>query len=147
MRKLIWFCCGGVFLIMTASFFAAFEVTRYAYAPGCPNAELKIVEVARGRGFSETTRRLAEAGLIEKPGQFKLFAVINGYDRQIKPGEYEFSTGLSPARILDMLISGKVLLHRLTVPEGYTYRQIAGLVASAGLLSEAAFINAAEDTA
>jgi UPF0755 protein len=146
-KKLILLFCGLLFFFMTASFYAAWDVTRYAYAPGRPDAAVQTVVVAPGEGFSATSRRLAEAGIIEKPRHFTIFARINGYDKQIKAGEYELSAGLSPARILERLISGKVVLHRLTIPEGYTYRQIAGLVASAGFASEAAFIGAAEDVA
>lgn len=145
MKTLILLFCGALFLAMTASFYAALDVTRYAYAPGRPNADLQTVVVAPGQGFSVIAHRLAESGIIEKPRHFKIFARINGYDKRIKAGEYELSAGFSPARILDALISGKVVLHRLTVPEGYTYRQIAGLVTGAGFVRESEFISAAED--
>jgi UPF0755 protein len=130
---------------MTASFYVLYDVTRYAYTPGRPDAEFQTVVVAPGQGLSVIARRLGAAGVIEKPDYFRAFARINGYNKHIKAGEYELSAGLSPARILDTLISGKVTLHRLTVPEGYTYRQIAGLVERAGFFPEAAFIRAAED--
>ncbi|MFH0727475.1 MAG: endolytic transglycosylase MltG [Pseudomonadota bacterium] len=145
MKKLFFLFCGVLFFAMTASFYAAFEVTRYAYAPGRQNAELQTVVVAPGQGFSATTHRLAEGGIIENPLHFRIFARINGYDKQIKAGEYEVSASLSPARILEMLISGKVVLHRLTVPEGLTYHQIAGLAAGAGFFPAETFIRAAED--
>jgi UPF0755 protein len=134
-----------VFFSMTAAFFALYDVTQYAYTPGRPDAEFQTVVVAPGQGLSGIARRLGAAGVIEKPEYFRAFARINGYNKQIKAGEYELSAGFSPARILNTLISGKVMLHRLTVPEGHTYRQIAGLVESAGFLPEASFIRAAEN--
>lgn len=141
------FFCGMLFFIMTASFYAAYEVTRYGYAPGPPNAEPQTLVIAPGQGLDEIVGLLHKAGVIERPGHFRIFACINGLDKQIKAGEYQLSATLSPARILDALISGKVVLHRLTVPEGLAYRQIAGLVANAGFLPEDTFISAAEDAA
>lgn len=144
-RKFILLCCVGVFFIMTAAFFVLSDVTRYAYTPGRPDAGIQTVVVAPGQGLAAISARLGTAGVIDKPDYFKAFARINGYNKQIKAGEYELSAGLSPARILEKLISGKTVLHRLTIPEGYTYRQIAALVESAGFLPAAAFIRAAED--
>jgi UPF0755 protein len=46
---------------------------------------------------------------------------------------------LTPSQVLDIVVSGKVLLHRLIIPEGYTIAQIAAEIERAGLADGQAF--------
>jgi UPF0755 protein len=43
---------------------------------------------------------------------------------------------MSPIKIFDALVNGRVHLHRLTIPEGYNLKQIAAVIADTGLVSE-----------
>jgi UPF0755 protein len=52
---------------------------------------------------------------------------------------------MTPRQILEIMVSGEVKLYKLTVPEGYSTRQIAELVAQAGFGPRDAFIQAACD--
>jgi UPF0755 protein len=54
---------------------------------------------------------------------------------------------MTPAEILDILVSGRVRLYKLTVPEGYNQYQIAALVADADLATADAFLKSAADPA
>ncbi|HET9888584.1 MAG TPA: endolytic transglycosylase MltG, partial [bacterium] len=49
----------------------------------------------------------------------------HGADRSIRPGTYLFYPGRSPLDLLDDLVQGRLLMHRLTVPEGWRLEQIA----------------------
>ena len=50
----------------------------------------------------------------------------------------------SPLEIVEVLIRGQVVLHKLTVPEGYNIKQVAQLVGQTGLVQEEAFLRAAQ---
>ena len=98
-----------------------------------------------GQGFVTITRNLHQAGIVRHPRKFRLLARIRGSDRQIKAGEYLLPASMTPNRLLDVLVEGKVRLYRLTIPEGYTLRQIAQVVESAGFAAASEFLKAAQD--
>jgi UPF0755 protein len=50
-------------------------------------------------------------------------------DKRLRAGEYRLSAAMTPAQILDVLVQGRSVLYRLTIPEGYTIVQIAQEVA------------------
>jgi len=119
------------------------ELLRYAKRPAGESAEEKVVAVNPGEGLKSISRRLFSAGIIQSPSKFSFLARIKGYDKRVKTGEYRFSARLTPAKILEMMVSGKVILYKVTVPEGYTLRQIAAVVAETGLAKAEDFLVAA----
>lgn len=114
--------------------------------PGSVDAEKKIIVVEPGLGVGALSERLYNEGIIEYPTKFKLFARIKGYDKRIKTGEYVLSSTMSPISIFEKIVSGRVQLYRLTVPEGYNMRQIASIVAKTKIGGEGDFLKAARDT-
>ena len=102
---------------------------RFAHNPaGSADAE-QIVSVSPGENFTALAAKLKQNGIITHTAKFKLLAVIKGVDKKLKSGEYPLSAAMTPTEVLDVLVSGKSLLYRLTIPEGYTLRQIAEEVA------------------
>ncbi len=81
--------------------------------------------VPRGSGLGTVSDTLAARGVVQWPFGFRLYARLRGAERAIKPGTYEVQPGASWASILDKLVSGDVVTHRITIPEGWTTRQIA----------------------
>jgi UPF0755 protein len=77
---------------------------------------------------------LARDGVIAHPGVFLAGALLSGKARALKAGEYEFAAGMSPQAVVDLLASGRVYQHRLTVPEGLTSAEVAALIAEAPAL-------------
>ncbi len=115
---------------------AAFLWLDQSYrAPGPAPADI-IVEIPRGEGVRAISRRLAEAGVIAQPPL--VFAVslrLFGGDRPLRAGEYAFPAALSMAEVVAQLQEGRVLVRRLTVPEGLTVAQVLQLVAAEPALS------------
>ncbi len=102
--------------------------------------------VVPGQAFNNIADRLYQTGIIQNTRKFKLFARLKGYDKRIKAGEYSLSSVLSPKQVLEIMVSGKVALHRITIPEGYNLYQIAALVAEVGLIAAQDFIQAATES-
>ena len=121
------------------------DLKIYAGQPANLEAVEKVVIVHPGQGFKAFSERLYQTGIIKHPAKFKWLARIKQQDKSLKAGEYKLSAAMPPGEILGILVSGKVLLHKLTIPEGYQLRQIAALVASSGLAPETDFLKAATD--
>jgi UPF0755 protein len=56
-------------------------------------------------------------------------AALQGRTTRIRAGEYRVLPGITPQGLLDQLVKGEILLHPLTLVEGWTFRQVRGAVA------------------
>ncbi len=127
---------------------AAILIDLYLYAekPVGSNNSKKIVNIMAGHNFQDIIKILCDSDITVSPRRFKLLAVIKGYDKSIKSGEYILSAAMTPNEILLIMTKGRVFLHKLTIPEGYTIEQIAAAVFQAGIGRENDFLNAAKDS-
>lgn len=106
----------------------------------------KVVVILPGQNLSTVAGYLNNTGIIKNPVKFKLLARIKGCDKKIKVGEYLFSSSMPPIKILEAMASGKVLLYKITIPEGYNMEQIASIIAKAKLGTKEDFLMAATDS-
>jgi UPF0755 protein len=90
-----------------------------------PAGTAKVLEIPRGLGLVETADLLAKAGVIDHPWLFLLASRLMEERLGVQAGEYELSPAMSYQRILTDLSRGRVLLHSLVIPEGFTLEQIA----------------------
>ncbi len=79
--------------------------------------------VAPGSSLRRVASALARDGLLERPSSWVREARRENLAGRIRAGEYRFEPGSTPRQLLDMMVEGRVLLHAVTVPEGWTYRQ------------------------
>lgn len=121
------------------------DIMNYANKPAGSDKSLKYFVVEKGQTFIETSYSLKESGIIKNPKKFRLYAMLKGYDKIIKTGEYALSASMSPALILDKMVRGKTYLHKITVPEGYNMQQIAILVSEAGFGTKEKFLKIVSD--
>ena len=66
---------------------------------------------------------LADRGVIASPFAFRLAARVAHSQGALRAGEYAFPARVSVSGVLDTLISGAVVMRRLTVVEGWTVAQ------------------------
>lgn len=118
-----------LFLLIGALFLggAGLFVWHRHHAPG-PLAEQTTVIIPRGAGFRGTSQLLAETGVIDSAWAFNGVAVVTGKARRFKAGEYLFEASITPREVMDMLVEGRVVIHKLTVPEGWRIENIVGLL-------------------
>ncbi|HKX13377.1 MAG TPA: endolytic transglycosylase MltG [bacterium] len=91
------------------------------------------VYIPRGSSLSQIATLLEQGQLVRSAWSFKLLARWKGQASQLKPGEYVFSEGPSAAQVLDKIVRGDRLIRRITIPEGYSFAQIAALIEQAGI--------------
>ncbi|MDH3230746.1 MAG: endolytic transglycosylase MltG [Alphaproteobacteria bacterium] len=102
-------------------------------APG-PLAEDRVHIVPSGAGVNRIAADLEETGIITSSLLFRLYVRSRRAEMKLRAGEYEFRSGASMAQIFDLLVAGRTVLHRVTIPEGLTsYEAIALLNAASPL--------------
>ena len=94
-----------------------------ARKPGPLEAD-KVVLITRDDDGGSIPDQLERAGIIESPLWFNLTLLLDGNRGKLKRGEYLFKEHVSLREAEDVLISGKVVLHKVTVPEGLTSDQV-----------------------
>lgn len=78
------------------------------------------LEVASGSSWSAVVRKLAADGIVKFPAMLTAYGQLTGQAGRIKAGEYRLTPGMTPPSLLELLESGRVLLHKLTLVEGWT---------------------------
>lgn len=108
-----------------------YQMIRWADSPvsGDPSrAQPKLVMIPDGATFQQVAVQLEQERLIKSRSRFVLLGRSNSADRRIISGEYELHQGMTPQEILDKLVAGQVVLHPITIPEGYSVVQIAEML-------------------
>lgn len=86
-------------------------------------AQDTAVVIEPGTGTRRMLVQLHEAGIIPAPWTILLPIVASGDHRAYKAGEYAFEEGASPAQLLGSIARGEVIIHAVTIPEGFTVAQ------------------------
>ena len=81
-------------------------------------------EVKRGESVSQIASRLHKAGWLRHPMVWSLWARWHGLSGKLRAGEYQLIPDLSPQLMLQLFVSGKVILRQITVIEGTTYQNL-----------------------
>jgi UPF0755 protein len=86
-----------------------------------------VFRIAPGTRFVRVAAELAARGVVAQPRAWVLYARFKGLASSIKAGEYEIEPGATPRTLLEKLVSGQVLLHSLTIVDGW---RVADLLAA-----------------
>ena len=92
-------------------------------------ASSEQIDVPAGANLTRISRQLAEAGILELPELFTLYARFTE-QTAVKVGEYNLGAGTTPRQLLDLLNSGQVIQYQLTFPEGLNFKEWLVLLAS-----------------
>jgi UPF0755 protein len=103
------------------------------------------IDVRRGESSQSVGIRLERAGLIRNRYFWNMLCRLE--KEHIKTGTYKIDESLSQLAILRILVSGRQILYRVTIPEGVTLRRAAIILEEAGICSTEDFLAAANDPA
>ncbi len=118
---------------------AAVAVAISLGRPGPPRAEPVVVTVEEGERFADIAEDLHRQGVLAHPLPLAVWARLTRQDRAVHWGEYLITTPLSPLELLARLAGPPDPLHPLTVPEGFTVREVVQLLSRSGFGSEESF--------
>jgi UPF0755 protein len=133
MRRLLNF----LYALFGITAIAAAGIAYYLYAsftgPG-PLTEDKTLVIPKGSGVAEIGGILRSENVIGDVRIFRLGVRLLSDQKPLIAGEYVFPKGISPSGAMGIMIAGKSITHRLTIPEGLTVREVLELVSSEPLL-------------
>jgi len=135
---------GVAFLLLV---FLAIGFAYHVMSPWDREGRAREFVVREGWSLKEVSGELERRRIISSRSLFRLWARVQGAGRKIRAGEYLLGPHQSPAEILDILIRGAVITHPVTIPEGYTVRQIADTLEREGLTNRESFLALFRDPA
>ena len=110
---------------------AGYQILHWAQSPVVsppPKPPSQVVLIPEGSTYQQVANILKREQLIRSRWVFLLLGKTREIDRKIRPGEYELDGSMPPKEILAKLLAGRVVLHPVTIPEGYTLAQIADVL-------------------
>lgn len=143
-RTLLWSLLGGGGLLLLLAG-GGFYLSWRDYLDYSPAMTIDTV-LPRGTGVVQTGELLESLGVVSSSRWF-VFHYWLSREGAMQAGEYRFEKGDAPGRVLQRLVRGEVLQHRLVIPEGFTLREVSremtaqGLANAATLLADPALVN------
>lgn len=110
-------------------------VGQRAYTAPGPLAEDVGVIIDRGASVEAIAAGLEERGIISNRFVFMAAAYGTGATRRMQAGEYLVPARATMEEVLDRIVSGRVVQHAVTVPEGLTSAQVVDLLNASEILS------------
>lgn len=125
------------FIVLAAVFALAF----FAYVgvkigrPLQTSAEEIVFTVPKGATTKQVAHSLAEAGLLGRPWFFEVFLYLKNWNGKIQAGSYRLAASMPIREIAEKMVTGQALASevKLTVIEGWTWRDIAEEIEARGL--------------
>lgn len=113
------------------------DYRQFASTPLAMEQGEQVLVVARGDGFRDILRKLRERGIDEGSDiQWRVLALELDVVSRLQVGDYSLSHGLTPRALLLKLESGAVIQHRLTLVEGWNFREVRAALAKNELLTD-----------
>jgi UPF0755 protein len=103
------------------------------------------VEIPKGANLTAVVSILSDAGLIKHKTLFHILAGLKNVENRIRAGEYELSTSMTPAHILDKIVRGEVVEYKIVIPEGCNLIEIADRLEEDNLIKREVFLNLTAD--
>jgi UPF0755 protein len=89
-----------------------------------------VYEVARGAALTPVLNDLQRRGWVRHARELGLWIKYFRPGFALMAGEYEVQPGMSPVDLVELFGSGRVLLHKLTIVEGNTLRDLRSALAA-----------------
>jgi len=148
MKKILIALFVSFLLAAAVISYAAIDLYQYMNSPiRKTNPQSAFFTIEPGDDFDRIKQTLQTANLIESPFKLELIARLKGFERKIQAGEYRLSNQMTPVELLEALTRGRVILYRVTIPEGFNIHQVAKRLAAAELADADTFLSAATDPA
>ena len=117
------------------------------FSTGISADEPATVHVRRGESVTALARRLGREGVLRQPEFFRILAILRGDSHRLQAGEYVVQGDISPSDLIDYFVAGDGQFHRLTIPEGFSLKDIAAKLEQEGKGDAKRFMHLATDAA
>ncbi|WP_323738438.1 endolytic transglycosylase MltG [Candidatus Trichorickettsia mobilis] len=118
-----------IFLILFITLFISMInfYAVYLLTPG-PLLNPKVVIIPKKLSIHKISTQLKSFDVIRYPKLFWLISTLYSLKYPLKSGEYKFTTKISPLQVLNILSTGKSIVHKLIVPEGVMVSEVLAKV-------------------
>ncbi|HHW13276.1 MAG TPA: endolytic transglycosylase MltG [Firmicutes bacterium] len=124
------FCFGFIFLVGQAVWiYNGVQVNRKVFNP-----HDSTIDIPLGSSVFQIGSLLEEKGLIKNRKSFIWYLYLTGQQNSLKAGHYKFGPDLTFRHLLRELKTGRPIIYRVTIPEGYTIAEIGRLLSTKGLV-------------
>lgn len=107
-----------------------------------PLEQVVVIDLKKGSSLREFSKQLESAQLIDKAIKFEVWTRLFSSYSRFQAGPYRFKNKVSPRLIARKVIKGDVyrpVVFKITIPEGFTYKQFAARMQQQGVGDEEEF--------
>ena len=120
-------------LLLAVCLYAGWDAWRFLHeAPESPGIG-KIVDIEPGSNLVDVSLLLQKEGVITSAKRFQILARLTEQSRSLQAGQFLVNTGWLPRQVLDQLVSGQSVLHRVTIPEGLPWWEVGEALEKNGI--------------
>lgn len=135
----------GAGLCAVVAWFLLSVTTTTVDQPG--QGVVKTIEIPDGATLRQVAVLLQRERLLRNQWGLLLLGKLTSSERRIVAGEYALRSDMTPKDLLAELRNGHVVLHQVTIPEGYTAAQIADLFDQKAIVDGKEFLQLIHDRA
>jgi UPF0755 protein len=133
----------GFLLLIFAGGFVWYE---RAIAPVAPGSDVReSITIEGGSSTADIGEFLQGHGLIRSARAFDLYTRLHGYQGALQAGKFVLRASMGVPEIVEVLVTGKAEEMIITIPEGFSVREIDALLAERGLMKAGELIACAQD--
>lgn len=126
-----------LFIILSLGAYLGIRSLNQQYLPVDPGNKTPVdVYIPANSSARQVASILEEHQLIRSQYAFLSYCRKEKLDAQLKPGHYSFNPSQSVAAIARSIAEGQVVKIKITVPEGYTVKEIGAMLAEKGVCTE-----------
>ncbi|WP_294446588.1 endolytic transglycosylase MltG [uncultured Mailhella sp.] len=144
-RPLLWLMVFVLMVCLGAGTWAWRDARNFLDTPPQDPGKSLIVDIEPGMTLAQVAAMLEKEEVITDAWRFQMLVRYKEKSRNIQAGRFLVSTGWLPETVLDMLVSGKAMLYRLTIREGLAWWDVAELVEDGGFCKAADFTSVIHD--
>lgn len=144
-RPLLWLMVFVLMVCLGAGTWAWRDARNFLDTPPQDPGKSLIVDIEPGMTLAQVAAMLEKEEVITDAWRFQMLVRYKEKSRNIQAGRFLVSTGWLPETVLDMLVSGKAMLYRLTIREGLAWWDVAELVEAGGFCKAADFTSVIHD--
>lgn len=143
LRKIFYTSRGYIVTLLLALVVAIWTLVLGSrpVSPG-DNTPVRVV-IPKGASATEIAEILSKERVIRSPFVFLMTCRISGKTGRLMPGVYAFTRAMSVPEVVRALVRADALETWVTIPEGYTIRQIADALERVGIVGADEFVRVA----
>lgn len=136
LKRLLWLVLTLILLAGLAAAALWYHYQQFLQTPLNLPQEGLTLEVERGTSLKKLAQKLADQNVLDQPDYFYWYGRQRRQAHLIRAGEYAVPADSTPEKLFDLLISGKTITYKLTLVEGWNFKQIMAAIQANPILKK-----------